>query len=265
MQLKTISFLAVGVLAMWPLPATAQWIKVPPLKTPRTATGEVDLNAPTPRRPDGKPDLTGLWSTDDIRYLRDIARDMKPEDFPFQPWAKKLFDERKDGSHSREDPDAQCLPQGVPKIDFVPNPWKMIETPNSMVIIYETFDYWRQIFTDGREVDPNANPTWMGHSTGKWDGDTFVVDTRGFNGKAWIDQLGRPSTEKLHVIERFRRINYGTMTLEITIDDPGAYTRPFTVTTEVHPRPDWEPLEDICGENNKDPEHLPGKAGMLKN
>jgi hypothetical protein len=241
----------------------AQWIKTPPLKIPRTASGEPDLKAPTPRRADGKPDLTGAWSPDDNRYARDIAVGRKPEDIPLQPWAQALFDQRKDGSHSREDPDAHCLPQGVPKIDSLAYPWKVIETPNSMVIIYETFTYWRQIFTDGREMDPDANPTWMGYSTGKWEGDDFVVDTRGFNGKAWLDQLGRPTTVRLHVIERFRRVDYGHLMVDITIDDPGAYTRPFTVTQEMHLRPGWEPLEFICNENNKDVEHLPGRADVF--
>jgi hypothetical protein len=263
MQLKTVSFLAVGVLTAWLLPVKAQWINVPTLKAPRTAAGEVDLKAPTPRRPDGKPDLTGSWSPDDNRYLTNIAADLKPEDVPLQPWARKLFEERKDGSHSREDPDAHCLPQGVPKIDSVQYPWKLIETSNSVVIIYEIFDFWRQIFTDGREMDPDANPSWMGYSTGKWDGDTFVIDTRGFNGKTWLDQLGRPTTEKLHVVERFRRINYGTLMIDVTIDDPGAYTKPFTVTQEIHLRPGWEPLEFICTENNADLEHLPGKPGAF--
>ena len=238
--------------------AGAQWTNVPPLTAPRTASGEVNMNAPTPRRTDGKPDLRGAWSPDDNRYLRDIGRDIQPEDFPFQPWSRALFDQRKDGSHSREDPDAHCLPQRVPKIDSVAYPWKVIETPNSMVIIYETFNYWRQIFTDGREMDPAATPTWMGYSTGAWQGDDFVVHTRGFNGNAWLDQLGRPSTERLHVIERFRRVNYGRLLLDITIDDPGAYTNPFTVTQEIHLRPGWEPWEFICNENNKDLEHLPG-------
>jgi hypothetical protein len=264
MQFKTISIVIVGALAVGSLPAMGQWAKVPVSKAPRTASGEVDLKAPAPRRPDGKPDLTGLWSVDDNRYLRNNALDMKPEDFPFQPWSKKLFDERKDGSHSREDPDAHCLPQGVPKIDLVGSPWKLIETPNSVVIIYETFDYWRQIFTDGREMDPNANPTWMGYSTGKWDGDTFVVETGGFNGKAWLDQLGRPSTEKMHVTERYHRIDYGNMRIDITIDDPGAYTKPYTFRPVVHLR-EFEPLEEICAENNKDLEHLPGKPEVSKN
>jgi len=239
--------------------AFCQWINVPPLKAPRTNSREIDLKAPAPRGPDGRPDLSGSWSPDDNRYVRDFALDMKPEDVPYLPWAKKVFDERKDGSHSGEDPDAHCLPQGVPKIDSVQYPWKVIYTPNSIVIIYESFNYWRQIFTDGREMSPDANPTWFGYSTGKWEGDTLVVDTRGFNGRAWLDQLGRPTTEKLHVIERFRRVDYGHLIIDVTIDDPGAYTKPFSNRQEMHLRPGWEPIEFICGENNKDLPHLPGQ------
>lgn len=250
----TVSAIAFSVLAQ---PAFCQWINVPPLKAPRTNSGEIDLHAPAPRLPDGRPDLSGSWSPDDNRYVRDFALDIKPEDVPYLPWAKKVFDERKDGSHSGEDPDAHCLPQGVPKIDSVQYPWKVVYTPNSIVIIYESFNYWRQIFTDGRQMSPDANPTWFGYSTGKWDGDTFIVDTRGFNGRAWLDQLGRPTTEKLHVIERFDRVDYGRIVIDVTIDDPGAYTKPFSSRQEVHLRPGWEPMEFICGENNKDLPHLP--------
>ena len=150
---------------------------------------------------------------------------MNPDAVPFQPWARALFDQRKDGSHSREDPDANCLPQGVPKANAVAYPWKMIQTPGSIVIVYEAFNLWRQIFMDGRELSADANPTWQGYSTGKWDGDTLVVDTRGFNGKAWLDQVGRPTTDALHVTERFRRKDFGHMEIQITIDDPKAYTQ----------------------------------------
>ena len=145
----------------------------------------------------------------------------------------------------------------MPKIESISYPWKLIYTPNSIAIIYETFTNWRQIFTDGREVSPDANPSWLGYSTGKWEGDTLVVDTRGFNGKIWLDQLGRPTTQKLHVTERFRRPDYGHLTIDITIDDPGAYTKPWGNRQEMHLRPGWEPMEFICGENNVDLEHLP--------
>ena len=254
-----IPICAMGMLVFATVSLTAQWIKVPELKGPRTSSGKLNLSAPTPRLPNGKPDFSGSWSSDDNKYLRDIAADLKPDDVPFQPWARTLFDQRKDGSRSREDPDAHCLPQGIPKIDSVAYPWKVIQTPVSLVIIYEAFNLWRQIFTDGRQMDPDANPTWLGYSTGKWEGDTFVVDTRGFNGKAWLDQLGRPVTDKLHVIERFRRTDFGHMKIDVTIDDPGAYTRPWTVPQEVRLRPGWEPIEFICAENNKDLEHLPGR------
>jgi hypothetical protein len=134
----------------------------------------------------------------------------------------------------------------------------MVQTPDLIVVVYEAFTLWRQIFMDGRRLDRDPNPTWMGYSTGRWEGNTLVVDSRGFNGKLWLDQLGKPTTEKLHVIERFRRTDYGHMTIEATIDDLGAYTKPWTVTTSYHLLPDTELLEFICNENNRDLEHLPG-------
>ena len=249
----------IAALLLMSLPLWAQWTKVPPEPVPRTKDGKPNLSAPVPRLPGGKPDLSGVWSPNANKYLRDIAVDLKPGEVPFQPWAKALFEQRIDGSHSKEDPDANCLPQGVPKIDAAPAPWKIVPTPRFIVIAYEAFNLWRQIFLDGREVAPDVNPTWMGYSVGKWDGDTLVVDTKGFNGKAWLDQVGRPSTNALHVIERFRRKDFGHMDLQITIDDPKAYTRPWTVMQDVHLLPDSELLEFICNENNKDVEHLPGK------
>jgi hypothetical protein len=253
------------ILSLLPAPGLAQWVKVPEAALPRTPDGRPNLSAPTPRLPNGKPDLTGVWRSNDNTFVRDIAANLKPEEVPYQPWAKALFDARKDGAYSSEDPDAHCLPQGVPKINSVQYPWKLIQTPNSIVIIYETFNYWRQIFTDGRVLDPDANPTWMGYSTGQWEGDTFVVDTRGFNGMAWLDQLGRPTTDRLHVIERFRRPDFGRLILDITIDDPGAYTRPWTVSQQVYLRPEWEPLEFICNENNRDIARLPGTHAVFPN
>ncbi len=240
-----------AALLLMPTSLPAQWIKVPPNKP--------NLSAPAPRLPDGKPDFSGIWEPNANKYLRNIAADLKPEDVPFQPWAKTLFDQRADGSHSREDPDANCLPQGVPKVDAAPTPWRIVQAPGYIVIVYEAFNLWRQIFMDGREPAPDVTPTWQGYSTGKWEGDTLVVDTKGFNGKAWLDQLGRPSTDALHVIERFRRKDFGHMDIEITIDDPKAYTRPWKVTEDVRLRTDIELMEFICNENNRDLEHLPGK------
>jgi hypothetical protein len=148
----------------------------------------------------------------------------------------------------------------VPKIHSVAYPQKFIRTPESIVVIFEAFNLWRQIFTDGRELMADPNPTWLGYSTGKWDGETFVVETKGFNGKAWLDQSGKPTTDALRVIERFRRKDFGHMEVQITIDDSKAFTRPWTVTQQLYLLPDTEPIEFICNENNRDLEHLPGKS-----
>jgi hypothetical protein len=254
--------LRVAVLAALSLPVApiwGQWTKLPAADIPHSANGQVNLSAPAPRTRDGKPDLSGIWEPSENKYVRNIAADIKPEQVPFQPWAKALYDQRTDGSHSKEDPDANCLPQGVPKIDAAPAPWKIVQSPGSLVIIYEAFTLWRQVFMDGRERVHDLNPTWLGYSVGTWDGDTLVVDTRGFNGKAWLDQLGKPSTEALHVIERFHRKDFGHMDLTITIDDPKAYTKPWTVVEPVHLLPDTELFEFICNENNRDIPHLPGQ------
>ena len=238
-------------------PLCAQWTNVPRTAIPRGPDGKPNLSAPAPRGRDGKPDLSGVWEPEANKYVRNIAADVGEEATPFQPWAKALFEQRIDGSHSKEDPDANCLPQGVPKIDAAPDPWRIVQTPGYVAILYEAFNLWRQVFLDGRQLGTDVNPTWMGYSTGKWDGDTLVVDTRGFNGKAWLDQLGRPSTEALHVIERFHRKDFGHMDLRITVDDPKAYTKPWTVTEPVHLLPEAELLEFICNENNRDIPHLP--------
>jgi len=249
-----------AALAPFVLPAVlcAQWTKLPQAAIPHTADGKPNLSAPAPRLPNGKPDLSGIWEPMENKYVRNIAADLKQE-VPFQPWAKTLYEQRTDGSHSKEDPDANCLPQGVPKIDSAPAPWKIVQTPGSLVIIYEAFTLWRQVFMDGRERAKDLNPTWLGYSTATWDGDTLVVDTRGFNGKIWLDQLGKPSTDALHVVERFHRKDFGHMDLTITIDDPKAYTKPWTVVEPVHLLPDTELLEFICNENNRDVPHLPGQ------
>src|SRR5262249_49738044 len=158
----------------------------PAAAIPRTSDGKPNLSAPAPRMADGKPDLSGVWEPNG-KYVQNLAADLKPDEVPFQPWAQALYDERKTGAHSKDNQAAHCLPQGVPRINF------------------EAFTLWRQIFLDGREMAVDVTPSWLGYSVGKWEGDTLVVDTKGFNGKAWIDQLGKPSTEALHVIERFRR------------------------------------------------------------
>ena len=239
-------------------PAAAQWwLNVPAGKVPRNAAGEPNLAAPAPRLADGHPDLNGVWEPIKT-YSRDLADDLHPEtkSVPFQPWAKELADTRADGSHSRDDPPARCLPQGVPRLAGAPGPWKLVQTPGLVVVIYESFTLWRQIFTDGRKLAAEVNPSWLGYSTGHWEGDTLVVETRGFNGKAWLDQVGKPSTEQLRVTERYRRKDYGHLDMDITIDDPGAYTKPWSVVEHFNLRPATDLLEFACNENNRDLPHL---------
>src|SRR5438552_2628251 len=242
----------VAMLSLMCSPVQAQFTKVPQTGIPRTADGKVNLSAPAPRLPDGKPDFSGVWNPPG-GYLRNLAKDLK-EEVPFQAWAKTIYDERAAGLHWREEPDANCLPQGTPKILVAPAPWRIVQTPGYVVFVHEAFNLWRQVFTDGRElaVTEDTTPTWFGYSVGKWDGDTLVVDSRGFNGKVWLDQLGKVSTEALHVTERFHRKDFGHMEIQITIDDPKAYTKPWTVNVGVTLQPNSELMEFICLENEKD-------------
>src|SRR5512139_1900533 len=229
--------------------AFAQWANIPPPDIPRTADGRPNLSAPAPRLPDGKPDLSGIWNPP-TGYLRNLAKDLK-EDVPFQPWAKALYDERAAGKFWREEPDANCLPQGVPKVLLAPAPWRMVQTPERVFFVHEAFNLWWQVFMDGRQFveTPDITPTWHGYSTGRWEGDTLVVDSRGFNGKVWLDQLGKPSTEALHVTTRLQRKDYGHLNIQVTIDDPKAYIKPWTVNVEVTLMPNAELMEFICLEN----------------
>jgi hypothetical protein len=256
---KSTALVAIGMVMLASTPAPAQWLTRKAPGVPRTADGRPNLSAPTPLAPDGKPDLSGIWEPNGLKYLQNVAADLKPDEVPFQPWAEALFNERRDLLHARDEPDANCLPQGVPKLNAPPNPFKIIQTPGLVIILYEAFTLYRQIFTDGRELPADPNPTWLGYSVGRWEGDTLVVDSTGFNGKTWLDTIGHPTTDALHVTERFRRKDYGHMDIQITIDDPKAYTKPWTFTEDPHLTPDTELLEFICNENNKDIEHLTGR------
>ncbi len=236
--------------------AAAQWLHVAAKATPRNQDGTPNLSAPAPRGPDGKPDLSGVWETESPKYLVDLAADLKPGELPIQPWAEAVTKERKTGSQASQESNANCLPQGVPRIDATPNPFKIIPEPGVMVVLYEAFGQWRQIFTDGRELPKDPQPTWLGYSVGKWQGDTLVVDSSGFNGNTWLDQAGHPTTEALQVTERFHRRDFGHLDIQITIDDPKAYTKPWTVTEPFHLLADQDLIEFICNENEQDLKHL---------
>jgi hypothetical protein len=236
--------------------AAAQWSQVPGKGTPRAKDGKPDLTAPTPHKADGKPDLSGIWGTESAKYLVNIAADFKPGELPIQPWADAITKERMTGIHAAEESNANCEPPGVPRIDNTPNPFKIVQEPDMIVILYEAFGQFRQVFLDGRKLPTDANPTWLGYSVGRWDGNTFVAESTGFNGKTWLDQAGHPTTEALHVTERYARRNFGHMDLQITIDDPKAYTKPWTIIEPMVLLPDTDLIEYVCNENEKDLKHL---------
>ena len=225
-------------------PLGAQWFRVPDPKLPRTPDGKPNLAAPTPRRSDGKPDLNGIWRVA-APYLNNIAVDLKPGEVPFQPWAEKLFKSRADGSGGRDDPAARCIP-GMPKLNALPYPFKIVDTPGLMIMLFEGFTTYRQIHTDGRALPQDPNPSWMGYSVGRWDGDALVVDTIGVEESTWLDNAGHPHTADLKITEKFRRRDVGHMEIEMTFDDPKAYTKPWTVVEKSTLVPDTELLEYVC-------------------
>jgi hypothetical protein len=237
-------------------PVSAQWINVPLPGTPRTADGKPNLAAPAPTTPDGKPDLSGIWRAAEGKYLQNITADLPA--VPFQPWAAALYQQRFD-SLAKGRPTERCLPHGIPDAMMVRSgPWKIVQTPGVTLILYEEMNHYRQVFTDGRGFPKDPTPAWFGYSIGKWEGETFVVNTTGFNDQTWLDDPGHPHTDALHVSERFRRRDFGHLEIEITIDDAKAYTKPWTVTARFDLLPDTELIENIC-ENEKDTQHMVGK------
>jgi hypothetical protein len=236
--------------------APAQWLDRKTKGIPRTGDGQANLMAPAPRSADGKPDLSGMWMVPGLKYLINIAADLK--EVPFQPWAAAEYKQRID-NRGKDDPNNFCLPSIIPEKIAVTSPWKIVETPGLTLILYESRTIFRQIFTDGRPLPKDPNPTWQGYSVGRWDGDTFVVESTGFNGKGWLDTNGHPVTDALHVTEKYHRKDFGHMDVEITIDDPKAYTKSWTIHENPELQPDTELIEYICEENNRDIGHFVGK------
>jgi hypothetical protein len=238
--------------------ADAQWLNYPTPGTPRLADGRPNLSAPAPRTTDGKPDLSGVWRGAGPLYRFNIAQDLKPGDV--QPWAEALFLQRVRDAR-KDSPLARCLPVSVPFHNFF-NLVRIVQTPALTVMLYESPNSpHRTIFTDGRDLPKDPNPTWLGYSIGRWEGDTFVITTAGFNDRAWLDSGGHPQTESLRIIERMRRRDFGHMDFEITIDDPKAFTRPFTIKTERLLAADTDLLEDVC-ENERDLQRMSGDTGV---
>jgi len=255
---RTFTFFIFGAMALVLMRdiAAAQWLDVRLPGTPRAADGRPDLSAPAPKTSDGKPDLSGIWRVADARFLMNLAAD-EPGGAPFQPWAATLYKEREDNL-AKDRPSGHCLPHAVPDAMMVRSgPFKIAQTPGVVFILFEEMNHYRQIFTDGRGFPKSMNPTWYGYSIGKWDGDTFVVDTTGFNDRSWLDDPGHPHTEAMRVTEKLRRSDFGHLEIQITIDDLKAYTKPWTMTTRFDLMPDTELIENIC--EDKDTPHLVGK------
>ena len=232
--------------------ADAQWFNYRDPRMPRDADGRPDLAAPVPRTPDGRPDLSGRWRLVANKYNVNIMADMRPEDVPFQPWAAAVYE----GRMAKDDPNTRCMPLGVPR--YLNSMFKIAQTPDMIALLYEVHTLYRQIFTDGRPLPVNPNPSWLGYSIGRWEGDAFIVDSVGFNDKTWLDLYGHPHSEALHVVERFSRRDFGHLDVQVTVDDPVAYTRPWTVTYALRLAPDTEMLETIC---ENDAQILPRLVG----
>ena len=242
-------------------PLTAQWLNHPTPGIPRTSDGKPNLSAPTPRTPDGKPDFSGLWSKISPKYGRNIVADLKPGEI--QPWAQALVREREENLQ-KDYMNVQCVPLGPGYVATADSTGaemvKIVQTPGLILMLNPDLTY-RQIYMDGRALEKTPNPSWMGYSVGHWDGDTLVVESFGFNDRTWLDHDGHPHTEALRMTERYRRRNLGNLDLEVTLSDPGAYARPWTVAVRAELAADTEILEWVCNENAAKPiQHWVGKA-----
>jgi hypothetical protein len=266
-MLKNAPRIALVAFLLLPGASRAQWLNYSTPGIPRLPDGKPNLSAPAPRAGDGKPDLSGIWAVECTVYGRDacftrslffdLAKDLKPEDVQMTPWASAIQRQRESRDHV-DDPYGYCLPPGVPRIDYGGGPFKVLRTPGVTAFLYETLVgmMFRQVFTDGRTLPSSSDPTWLGNSVGRWDGDTFVVDTNGLKDGGWLDtKKAHPHSDALHVTERFRRTDFGHMELTITIDDPKAYLKPWTAKAMLNLLPDTELLEAFCDSHERTMEH----------
>ena len=279
------AFMLVVFVAGTPAPAGAQWFKYPTPGAPRTPSGEVDLSAATPRLANGKPDFSGVWMTGEpscgvggpasVSQLLQLAPPSKkcpvrgptmsreginmgvdlPGGLPYQPWLAALVQERT-ANLAKDDPHIRCLPDLFLRAYGLPHYLKLVQTPGLLVMLNEFNGVYRQVFTDGRPLPEDPTPSWQGYSSATWSGDTLVVDTIGFRDDLWIDWDGSIITEAAKVRERVRRPDFGHLEIEVTVDDPKAYTKPWTVTLGQQFAADAELVDEICAENEKFSQHL---------
>lgn len=251
-------------------PAVAQWLDYPTPGVPKTADGLPNLKAPTPRTADGKPDLSGLWmpqgtlvpSAEFVNGFQatglyaDAGTGMKGG-VPYQPWAAELIKKRIAENHI-DQPDGKCLPLSPVQLHTHPSLKRIVQIPEMLIFLDERWQNFRVIYTDGRPLPVDPQPSWLGYSTAKWDGDTLVVQTNGLKDDTYLDYIGSTMTSSGKMIERFRRTNYGNLEIEITIDDPKAYTKPWSFTVKQALMLNTDLLEAFC-DNEKDRTHMVGK------
>jgi hypothetical protein len=258
----------------------AQWFKYPSPRAPRSANGDVDLSAAVPRLANGKPDLSGVWMTAEpacvIRGTLPVSELLKlippgrkcpprtasfsrqsinigidlPGGLPYQPWLSTLVDERT-ANQAIDDPHIRCLPDLFLRAYGLPHYLKFVQTQDLLLMLNEYNGVYRQVFTDGRPLPEAPNPSWQGYSTATWSGDTLVINTIGFRDDLWIDWDGSMITESAKVQERIRRTDFGHLDIEVTVDDPKAYTKPWTVTLRQQFAPDTELIDEICAEGER--------------
>jgi hypothetical protein len=247
-----------ALFCLLPVSLCAQWLDFRTPGIPRTAAGKPNLTAPAPRTPAGKPDLTGLWQPEPNPYRFDLIQNLKDESI-FLPAAEALFLKRV-ADFRRDDPVTHCLPGGPSDI-LAGGLYRIMQSPTLVALLYEGGGgRHRQIFMDGRKLPADPNPAWLGYSVGRWEGDTLVVESAGFNDRSWLDRAGHPHSEKLRVTERFRRTDFGHMKFQITYDDPETLARPLTIALTVNYAPDTEMLENVCNEDERDTARLSAVA-----
>jgi hypothetical protein len=254
------------------LPAAAQWLHLPTAGVPRKADGSPNLEAATPRTADRKPDFSGMWIARAVLpcdskergvqcvelpltpQVIDIAMGLKGG-LPYQPWAAELV-KRREKEDGINDPHTHCMPNSFPRAWSFPENQKILQMPGMLVVLHEFNASYRQIFFDGRNFPDDMTPAWSGYSVGRWEGDTLVVQSKGFRDDSWLDIKGNPLTDAAAVIERIRRPNYGSLEIEITVNDPKAYTKPWTITLHEKIVLDTEMMDLMCQENEKDVAHM---------
>lgn len=228
------------VLCLGSTPSLAQWLDRPWHGIPRTADGQPDLSAPTPRGPDGKPDLTGIWNGEPPLARLDPTI--------LQPWVMELALQRQQ-EYYKTRPYYQCLPSG-PEVEQSADWKRIVQTPAMIVILDEELTY-RVVHTDGRELEANPVPSWQGYSVGRWEGDTLVVESNGYNEQTWVSRRGVSHTEQLHITERYRRPDFGHLQVDVTITDPGAFFEPWGYTVEFELAADTDMLEAVCDHSSE--------------